>query len=142
MKQAFYVIAVLLLFSTGWTSPEQALNDNDNRTVVTRTTGYYWAHLICDGQWVNTIEGDLNYVYRTHYEKGEYQWTNVTISGKLTSESGEVFDIKEFDQWDKKIMGVWEWHFNGKGDKGSHILNRITLDLNTYTVTIDKALCL
>ncbi len=120
---------------------DKANPGGNGRTVVERIVAPSWGLLYCDGVQVDYMEGELTFVHRTHFENGEYLWSIATISGTLTSGTGEVFTVHETDFYDKHLMGVWTIHLNFVGDKGSHIINQYSVDWNNWSMTIDKSLC-
>jgi len=63
------------------------------------------------------------------------------MSGKVTATGGEEFKIHEKDVAVPDENGTVYWHFNLKGNQGSHFVGRMIWDSVAGAMIIEKAIC-
>ena len=120
---------------------------DDNKTTVEWNVPWffdYYLEVDC-GDWTDLLIGQATAHVVTHYKDGEAIGTIYHSTGTATSEStGEEFNIREvsFDNFAEKVI---DFHFNVKGNMGSHYIGRMSWEYNSYDdegiLTIRKFLC-
>ena len=104
----------------------------------------YWGPVYCDGVMVDLLEGgeiSVHYVYRL-FKTGNVVYKEIDqIKGTVTSQTGEVFTIRETDKLE--FTDHWEvtWHYNLKGDQGTHYIGTLTMNYQTGEITIGNTVC-
>lgn len=90
----------------------------------------------CDGVWDN-ISGPVHGHVVDHYnpKTGVFEWYKFNFQSKelVSNNTGEVFSIS-YHQRGQLIDDMYDkWHFNLRGNEGSHILVTVlwTLDVST-----------
>jgi hypothetical protein len=106
----------------------------------------YWQPVYCNGVQIDYLTGTTTYSGIEHYKNGVAIFQNYHNRGEVTSTiTKEVFNVIETDkvfQLDQNSNFTFcTWHFNLKGDQGSHYLGSMTWDLITGTMTVDKFVC-
>ena len=99
--------------------------------------------LWCGNKIMDHISGTMNYHCVMQYENDVLLFMNMTYNGFLTSDNtGEVFKYKEITTFDlsKSDMNS-NFHFNVKGDKGSHFIVFGKYLNEDPWIIIDKAKC-
>ncbi|PTN09256.1 hypothetical protein [Mangrovibacterium marinum] len=149
MKKSLLLIAGLLFFAIACNEPYEYLDEAQEKSASTKT--YQWKAetacfmpLICDGEEIDILEGNLMAHYRWHVQKGEYKWIILNFSGELTSEAtGETFEILEVDkiEFQDGAYGQYDLMWNVRGDKGSHYIGSGYVDLVTWEVIAEKTVC-
>jgi hypothetical protein len=94
--------------------------------------GTFWYE--CDGVW-DAISGPITYHWVTKYDKyGKVSWLKLKMqSSELVSEAThEVFRMSDAQKQDAWGMPGSEmtWHFNLIGDKGTHVIVWVTVDIS------------
>ena len=152
MKKTIYVCLmafVLLLGCTkAYNDSEISPNENQLKSPPTNytlshtgTSGYY-TPIVCDGVTTDFLWGDLDWHCTMHYVNGNLENMIMTFRGTLTSgKTGEVFIIKETNNWNHPQEGVIAIQSNIRGDMGSHILTFGYVSLETWQFTIEKTIC-
>ncbi len=152
MKTTISLVLMAFLILSGVTKSDfaSAAKPNENllnsgsadRTISHRFSGYYWTPLYCDSVEFDILEGYLDVHCVMHYENGSIVWMVMRYTGSLTSQkTGEVFEIKEIDKSDLPQAGIITFHSNIKGDNGTHIITSGAINMETWGLTINKAIC-
>ncbi len=107
-------------------------------------TATYWSPVYCDGEMVDLLEGGelrVHYVFRIMNNGLVLAKEIDQIKGTVTSESGEVFKIRETDKY--SYTDHWEvtWHYNLIGDQGNHYIGWITYNYMNGEITVGKTVC-
>ncbi len=151
MKKLFLLCLSLLVLSIACnkendltSSPdESALKSADTKTYQWKTESGYFTPLICDGEEVDYLEGNIAAHWRWNIQDGENKWILITFMGELTSTSGETFTIMEQDKI-RFMEGSYEHYavrWNIKGDWGNHYIGMGYVDLDTWEVVPEKSMC-
>jgi hypothetical protein len=130
----FSLVAFLMVLGVAKTDIASA------QTVPMVSNEDYNIPLICDGQLVDQLKGNVEIFCRMHYENGKIVWMIHNIDAILTSNSGEVFEFKGVRKIE--VGKEYSLHANIKGDRGSHYILLYTVTLGSPPVlTIEKAIC-
>lgn len=136
------IIFLLCLFA-GIAMTQVSAQDKAKNAGQGWSTSTYWSPVFCDDKLVDVLEGGEIRVHKVvRWVPGISYKEIVQIKGEVTSESGEVFKISERD-WYHNMDGTWyvSWHFNLKGNRGSHYIGTITQNLATGELTVGKTVC-
>ena len=107
---------------------------NDNRTTVEWDVPWffdYYLEVDC-GDWTDLLIGEATAHVITHYKDGEAIGTIYHSTGTAKSEkTGEEFNIREvsFDNFSEQVI---DFHFNVKGNMGSHYIGRMSWEYESY----------
>lgn len=141
MKTKVFLLGCLFL---GITAVSVQAQDKSNRAEQSWTVGTFWSPVVCGGQLVDVLEGGeitAHTISRT-FKKGSILVKEIVqIKGTVTSKSGEVFKIKEFDKWNKTVHWEGYWRYNLIGDQGSHYIGTLYYDYSTGKITVGKTVC-
>jgi hypothetical protein len=119
-----------------------AQNNGNGIKVVnyTYTWNGYWQPVFCDGVHVDDLTGSVTAHNLEFYRDGFMVSAIMHYYGQVVSVStGEIFKVSEIDKADNTV-GVVTWHFNLKGDKGSHYIGWMKWDFVNDPVPL-KAQC-
>jgi len=122
---------------------KQQLKSSENRTYVYKNIDVgYWSPVICEGVQVDILTGTIKANIVVHYENGYLKWYMYQWDGEVTSElNQEVFVVHESDKVSIPIPDTYTYHFNLVGSMGSHYFNSGTLNMNDWSITVDKSVC-
>ncbi len=146
MKKFVLFFSLLLVTGLLAINHADALNnqkDNGNKSVVTTVEWTdYWQPIYCNGVMIDYLTGTVTVHNIELYKNGINIGGNSHVYGEVTSNNGtgEVFKLHENDKGDW-IQGTVTWHFNLKGNMGSHYIGSMTWDLVTGEITVHKAMC-
>jgi len=112
-------------------------------------TGYYMP-IISNGVIIDYLTGTVTTYILTHYDKSGGEWVNYHSKGQATSTdlvddngvvlktgTGEEFTVKENDfKQDGSLF--MEFHFNLIGNKGSHYLGIMSMNTQTFEMSVVK----
>lgn len=102
---------------------------------------YYYTPVFCDGVWIDRVEGVLKIHVVNHFKNGEWIWQNLQIKGEATGRfTGETFKLKMIEKY-SNVTGVSTWHYNMKGDMGSHYIGSLTYNYSNGDFVINKTVC-
>lgn len=152
MKKTIYIslIAFLILFGCTKSATDLDVSPNEiqlksppiNFTLSHTGTGGYYTPIICDGVTTDYLVGNLDWHCTMHYVNHKLENMIMTYTGTLTSEkTGEVFIIKESQNWNHPQEGIIAIQSNIRGDMGSHILTFAYVNMETWEFTIEKTIC-
>jgi hypothetical protein len=111
-------------------------------------TGYYMPVISSNGFIVDYLTGTVTTYIVTHFDKTGGEWVNYHSVGEAVSTdykdgkiklvgTGEEFVVKENDyQQDGSLF--MEFHFNLLGNKGSHYLGIMSLNTQTFELSVVK----
>ncbi len=138
------VLFIVCLF-IGVIAMSAQAQDKAQRAVQGWVTGIYWSPVFCDGVQVDELYGGeimVHYVFRT-FKNGNVVAKEVDqIKGTVTSDlTGEVFQIREVDKYEKEDYWFVAWHYNLIGDQGSHYTGWVTYDYQSGEITIGHTTC-
>ncbi len=118
------------------------------KTFVYKNIDYgYWAPVYCMDELgnivlVDELWGTIKAQFVIHVENGFEKYEILIWKGELTSElNNEIFQIHESDKIGIPDAGVYTYHFNLVGNKGSHYINSGTLNMDDWSIVIDKIVC-
>jgi len=118
------------------------------KTFVYKNIDYgYWAPVYCMDELgnivlVDELWGSIKAQFVIHVENGFEKYEILIWKGELTSElNNEVFQIHESDKIGIPDADVYTYHFNLVGNKGSHYINSGTLNMDDWSIVIDKIVC-
>jgi len=133
-------VLILLVFST--IIMAQSQKGLDNRTTkIEFTWNGYWQPLICNGSDVGFLAGPVETRWIVIQKDGIPVKIHAIISGKVEATWGEVFKIHEKDVAVPDFDGTVYFHFNLKGNQGSHYVGRMIWDPGTSSLIVEKAIC-
>ena len=142
MKTKTLILVCLLSGIWMGTLSAQNANSTDTRSFQGWFMSTYWTPVYCDSQLVDFLEGGwLKVHYVVHYKDGKYKWETDQLKGEVTSASGEVFTITELDKTYFTDHWYVTWHFNLRGDRGTHYIGTLTYSYWTGETTIGMAVC-
>lgn len=98
----------------------------------------YWSPVYSGDQMVDYLVGDVMVHFVAHFKNGLCQFENDQIKGEVTSGSGEVFEIKEFDKYNFTDGLNFTWKFNLIGDWGSHYIGTLTYSVLTGIIVVER----
>ncbi len=106
---------------------------------------WYWQPVYCNGVQVDNLSGTVSWHATTIHKNWIPVKTNSHYSGVVQGDwTGENFKLSETDK-QNYVTGILTWHFNLKGDKGSHYIGSMTIDLindpNGEHIIINKMVC-
>jgi hypothetical protein len=139
-------IMVCLLLGIGMTQlSSQNIKSTETRTYQGWFTAGYWSPVFCGDEFKELLQGGVvSCHYVMHYKDGNFKWEVDQIKGYVTSESGEVFQIKvEVDKW--YLMGddLWvTWHTNLLGNRGSHYIGDVTVNWTQWLFYPGNSRCI
>lgn len=140
MKTKSIVISLCLLM--GFAIMKVSAQDKDTKTVQGWFQSTYYSPVYCDGVMVDYLEGGVLRVhYVVHYKDGMYKWETDQLKGSVTSQTGEVFDIKEIDKTYFTDHWYVTWTYHLKGDRGSFYIGTLTYSYWTGEITVGNTLC-
>jgi len=89
-------ILVCLLLGFGLTQiTAQKSNAKDTKSIQYWYESTYWAPVFCGGEFKELLEGGVITVHVVlHYKDGVALWEKDQIKGEVTSETGEIFQIR------------------------------------------------
>jgi hypothetical protein len=113
-------------------------------------SGYYMPVISSNGVVVDYLTGTVTTYIVTHYDKSGDEWVNYHSKGHATSTdlvddngvvllsgTGEEFTVKENDfKQDGSLF--MEFHFNLIGNKGSHYLGIMSINTQTFEMSVVK----
>ena len=140
MKTKCFLIVCVFMCAT-WTY--STAQDKANKAVQGWSTSTYWSPVFCDGEFVEVLSGgEIRVHFVKHYKDGLFINRIDQIKGTVTSEqTGEVFKIREVDK--TYFTDSWNvtWHYNLKGDMGTHYIGTLTYNYWTGAITVGKTVC-
>jgi hypothetical protein len=153
MKALISLLICILFIAVSCSKSDDFPEENQIQLKSAETRTYQWTQmtpystdLICDGELIDYVEGDISTHWRVHYENDHAKWAIISCNGELTSDNGEVLTIKESDKFD--VDENWNWvnftvRFNIKGDKGSHYIGSGYVDFSVTPpiLVIEKTVC-
>jgi hypothetical protein len=120
----------------------QNANSTDTKTYQGWFMSTYYTPVYCNGQLVDYLEGgSIKVHFVVHYKDGKYKWETDQLKGAVTSVTGEVFTISELDKYYFTDHWYVTWHFNLRGDWGTHYIGTVTYSYFTGETTMGKAVC-
>jgi hypothetical protein len=121
---------------------QTSAQDHNTKSVQGWFMSTYWSPVYCGGELVDYLEGGVIKVhYVVHYKDGMYKWETDQLKGEVTSVTGEVFSVSELDKTYFTDHWYVTWHFNLKGDRGTHYIGAITYSYWTGETTPGMAVC-
>lgn len=139
----FLVSALLLIFFSSTIFAQGKKKGDDNKTVkVEFEWTDYWQPVFCDGIQVDYLTGTVSVQWIVIQKDGNPVKTNVTMHGQASSNvSSEVFKVHDKELMVPDLDGIVYWHFNLKGNQGSHYIGSMIWDSVTGAMTVEKAIC-
>ncbi len=102
----------------------------------------YWSPVFCGTSLVDLLEGGtLRVHYVVHQNENAKFYEIDQLKGEVTSQTGEVFQIRETDRYYYTDHWYLVWHYNLVGDRGSHYIGTLTYSYFTNTITVGKTVC-
>lgn len=135
---------VLVCLFVGITTMSVNAQGNANKSDQGWFTSTYVSQVYCGDELVDYLEGGeirVHYVFKI-FKNGQVLAKEIDqIKGTVTSQSGEVFNIRETDKW--LYVDHWElnWHYNLIGDQGTHYIGTLTYNYQTGELTVGKTVC-
>ncbi len=114
---------------------------NDTKSVQYKAELGYYTPVYCGDLMVDYLEGTVRFHVIDHYKNGNWQWEIAQAKGEATGIYGEVFTITETDKYWLPVYGLLIWHYNAKGNLGSHYIGSLTYSYLTGEMTIGKTVC-
>jgi len=112
------------------------------KSVTFKQEWLYFQPVYCDGELADMLTGNATASGVRHYVDGILKWANYKNRGNVTSEwTGEVFKLRETDQREIYSEGKVTWHWNLKGNMGSHYVGSASWDYINDIITIHKSIC-
>ena len=121
---------------------------DDTRSVVwTLEYPGYWEDVYCNGEYVETLTGDIYLKETDHFKDGVMMWGIAHLTGKMTSvNSDEVFTLHEtvkgfppVNEDGNYTNGTWQ--FNIVGDQGTHYICKFSFFDHEPFFTVDRSVC-
>lgn len=141
MKKKIFVTLCLFI---GFVTIQVQAQEKSNRAEQEWYEYSYWTPVFCDGVMIDELSGGylkIHYVFKT-FKNGSLLGKEVDqLKGTVTSQSGEVFTIRETDKYSYVDHWVVTWHYNLMGDRGSHYTGFITYDYLSEEITVGHTTC-
>jgi hypothetical protein len=140
MKVKIILISVCLIIGVALTSAYG--QEKDKKTVQGWFTSTLWSPVYCGDTMVDLLSGGSIRVHYVVHLNGKAKFSEIyQIKGEVTSETGEVFQIKEIDKY--YFIDNWYliYHYNFIGDRGTHYIGTLTWNLLTGEITVGKTVC-
>ena len=164
MKALTFLLFAVILILAGCSKtddfPEGNMTDNQLKSADSRTINFdvyeiypdwvYYSELWCDGEIVDylfeDVPGEEIKVHVTgHFIEDKLVWAVLHCKGTITSKvTGEKFKLVDQTKvkFDENLdLTSLNCHIHALGDKGSHIMNFIKLNLETQTFDPIKSIC-
>lgn len=100
----------------------------------------YWSPVYCGDTMVDLLEGGSIRVHYVVPSGGKYYEID-QLKGEVTSQTGEVFQVRETDKYYFTDHWYVTWHYNLIGDRGTHYIGTLTYSYWTKEITIGKVVC-
>ena len=140
MKTKNIFLIVCILAGTALLPLSAQKNDTSSDAFWVQSV-YYYTPVRCDGAFVDWVEGEFKIHVVNHYKDGVWIFQRLQISGVGTGYlSGETFKFKMKEKY-SDVTGMDTWHYNLKGDEGSHFIGSMTYDYSTGSFTVNKTVC-
>ena len=124
-----------------------AVSSANAQTFQEKFETYAWLGYDCDGVF-GEAEGPMIWHMLYHFDKeGNVDWSklNVNADGLINSATGEEFKLNYKGKDDYEDL-VKTWHFNLRGDMGTHLIYSITwefdVELGSWVIVDEKTKCL
>jgi hypothetical protein len=146
MKTKTFLLLCLFL-GIGLTKLSAQNSKNGTGSVNSYYSGvYWWAPILCDGVWVDELEGSGDAHYVEHYSNGVWKWAILNYSGVGTSlKTGETFTFSEQDKFFNPKHGDYLISTHVKGDKGAlyniSFICEMDDDGNVTSMVVKNATC-
>ena len=140
------LLLLCLLLGIGLTQVSAQNDKNGNGALsLYGVWDWYWQPVYCNGVQVDNLSGTVTWHAIFIHKNWVPMKSNAHYSGVVHGDwTGENFKLSETDKQDY-ITGILTWHFNLIGDKGSHYIGSMTIDLindpNGENIIIDKMIC-
>ena len=138
MKTKFFFL-VFLFIGIGLT--RLSAQNNDTKSVQYKAELGYYTPVYCGGEMVNYLQGLVIFHIIDHASNGNLQWEIAQAKGEATGLNGEIFELIEIDKFEPST-GIFVWHFNLRGDSGSHYIGSLSYNYSTGEFIVGKAICL
>lgn len=121
----------------------QPENKKGTGTVIDYPVVYLSWPVYCNGNQIDELWGTVTFHRVRHYENGELIWAQGKATGtaKGTLNPDEEFEIKEVDlKWTAgQTFSIL--HFNLIGNLGSHYIETMSLNNDTWELIFIKGVC-
>ena len=145
MKTKMFLLLCLLI-GIGF-SPLFAQSDKEGKTYSEWLNTAWSDPVYCDGELVDMLDCTLTMHHVAKFVKGEWLHCYAQSHGTAVSQNtGETFTIKEIGKQDNNIQPNGDWlavadfHFNARGDKGTHYIVFVTMYWDGR-ITSNKSVC-
>jgi len=137
------VLCLIMGIGMAQLSAQGNQKSEETKTYVYKNIDYgYWAPVYCGGNLVDELWGTVKVQFVIHVENGMEKWDILIWSGELkSSHNDEIFRIQEIDKIGIPAAGIYTYHFNLKGNMGSHYINSGNLNMSDWTIVVDKTVC-
>ena len=140
MKTKSIIISLCLIMGVALT--QATAQNKGNKTVQGWYQSTYWTPVYCGDEIVDYLSGGILRVhYVIHYKDGNYQWETDQLKGEVTSQTGEVFQIREIDKTYFTDHWYITWHYNLIGNLGTHYIGTLTYSYWTGEITVGNTVC-
>lgn len=140
MKTKSILISFCLILGVAIT--QATAQNHGTKTVQGWIQSTYWTPVYCGDEIVDNLSGGVIRVhYVIHYKDGNYQWETDKLKGEVTSQTGEVFQIREIDKTYFTDHWYVTWHYNLIGNWGTHYIGTLTYSYWTGQITVGNTVC-
>ena len=133
------IFSICLLM--GIAMSQVAAQDHDTKSVQYKAELGYYTPVYCGDLMVDYLQGTVMFHVIDHYKNNSWQWEVAQSKGYATGMYGEVFELTETDKYWLPEFGLLTWHYNAKGNWGSHYIGFLTYSYLTGETTIGKTVC-
>ncbi len=139
------ILLLCLFLGIGLTQLNAQLLPPDNKTgtgivsfyeYVTDISGYWDIPVVCGGEEINHLTGNVTGFSRVFFKGDTWIWQNSWYEWDLTGNDGETFKGKDIWKW-VWSDGIGYGHANLIGNKGTHYIVSYSMDSSWVIVFLD-----
>lgn len=140
MKTKTLLISIFLL--TGLALASAWGQGKNNATIQGWLASSYWSPVFCGDEMVDELSGGTISVHFVIHQNANVRFYEIDkLKGEVTSQTGEVFQIRETDRYYFTDHWYLTWHYNLTGDRGTHYIGTLTYSYWTGEITIGMTVC-
>lgn len=140
MKTKSFLICISLIIGLALTDTYG--QGNVNAATQGWLINSYWSPVYCGDNLVDELMGGTIRVHYVVHNTGDTRFYEIDkLKGEVTSQTGEVFQIRETDVYYFTDHWYLVWHYNLIGDRGNHYIGTLTYSYWTGVITVGKTVC-
>jgi hypothetical protein len=140
MKTKTFLIGIFLIAGLAVTSAWG--QGNNKATIQGWIMSEYWSPVFCGDILTDVLSGGTISIHYVIHQNANARFYEIDkLKGEVTSQTGEVFQIRETDRYYFTDHWYLTWHYNLIGDRGSHYIGTLTYSYFTGQITVGKTVC-